>query len=83
MTLDGIVRVLASIGRYLAGIQQAFSKHSAGIQQVFSRHLAGIGGQRCCLGVRAAPDSSKDKIDERTVLPGLRRCTMTPLFFRV
>ena len=42
MTLDGIVRVLASIGRYLAGIQQAFSKHSAGIQQVFSRHLAGI-----------------------------------------
>ena len=71
MALAGYWQALASICRYLAGIQQAFG-----------RHLAGIGGQRCCLGVRAALDSSKDKIDERTVLPGLRRCRMTPLVFQ-
>ena len=71
MALSGYWQALASVGRYLAGIQQAFGRHSAG-----------IGGQRCCLGVRAALDSSKDKIDERTVLPGLRRCRMTPLVFQ-
>lgn len=71
MVLSGYWQALGSIGRYLAGIQQAFGRHSAGIS-----------GQRCCLGVRAALDSSKDKIDERTVLPGLRRCRMTPLVFQ-
>ena len=74
-------RALAGTGWHwmtLSGYWQAL----AGSWQAFSRHSAGIGGQRCCLGVRAALDSSKDKIDERTVLPGLRRCRMTPLVFQ-
>ena len=77
---------LSGYWQALAGIWQAFRRHSAGIQLEFSRNSAGIqqalAGSAAAWAFRAALDSSKDKIDERTVLSGLRRCRMTPLVFQ-